>query len=169
VFHYNTHSIVAHWHDGWAFAVGAETMKKLHELRRNMETAPVKMYDIDQFVSTFEKDENSPVAAPPHQKSTHELPSSSSGPHTPSHYFHYFLIRTYNIYNGPITLTLFPPPRVRTCVRTFAARDPDEDYRWLFVCANVGDCKAFHYSPRTGTLTDITLGNRTNLTDAKVP
>jgi hypothetical protein len=33
----------------------------------------------------------------------------------------------------------------------------------------VGDCKAFHYSPRTGTLTDITLGNRTNLTDAKVP
>lgn len=107
--------------------VDAETMKKLHELRRNMETAPVKMYDIDQFVSTFEKDENSPVAAPPHQKSTHELPSSSS------------------------------------------ARDPDEDYRWLFVCANVGDCKAFHYSPRTGTLTDITLGNRTNLTDAKDP
>jgi hypothetical protein len=134
-------------------------MKKLHELRRNMETAPVNMYDIDQFVSAFEKDENSPVTAPPRQKSTHEPPSSSSGPpHTPSHELFTLFFHCNSV---P------PPSRVR--VRAVAARDPDENYRWLFVCANVGDCKAFHYSPRTGTLTDITLGNRTNLTDAKVP
>jgi hypothetical protein len=55
----------------------AETMKKLHEVRRSMDTAPMQLYDIDQFVSAFERDENSPVTAPPYQSSTHE-PSSSA-------------------------------------------------------------------------------------------
>ncbi|KAL6066075.1 TipA [Balamuthia mandrillaris] len=43
------------------------------------------------------------------------------------------------------------------------------DPRWVFVCASVGDCKAFHYDNKTGLFTDITEGNRTNLTDAKDP
>eukprot|EP01090_Pellita_catalonica_P007897 TRINITY_DN1850_c0_g1_i1.p1 TRINITY_DN1850_c0_g1~~TRINITY_DN1850_c0_g1_i1.p1 ORF type:complete len:573 (+),score=89.02 TRINITY_DN1850_c0_g1_i1:91-1719(+) len=43
------------------------------------------------------------------------------------------------------------------------------DYKWIFICASVGDCKAFHYSKYTGQFTDITAGNRTNLTDAKDP
>jgi len=29
-------------------------------------------------------------------------------------------------------------------------------YSWVFVCANVGDCKAFLYSPSTKQVTDIT-------------
>jgi hypothetical protein len=31
---------------------------------------------------------------------------------------------------------------------------------WLFVCASVGDCKAFVYSPNTGLITDVTSANR---------
>ena len=30
---------------------------------------------------------------------------------------------------------------------------------WMFVCASVGDCKAFHYSIRDGTVSDITESN----------
>eukprot|EP01090_Pellita_catalonica_P018124 TRINITY_DN5718_c0_g1_i2.p1 TRINITY_DN5718_c0_g1~~TRINITY_DN5718_c0_g1_i2.p1 ORF type:complete len:476 (-),score=68.27 TRINITY_DN5718_c0_g1_i2:65-1492(-) len=41
--------------------------------------------------------------------------------------------------------------------------------KWLFVCASVGDCKAFHYSVHTKKFTDVTAGNRTSLTDAKDP
>jgi hypothetical protein len=37
------------------------------------------------------------------------------------------------------------------------------------VCVSLGDCKAFHYSQRLRTFTDITEGNRQNLTDARDP
>eukprot|EP01089_Gocevia_fonbrunei_P000233 TRINITY_DN1023_c0_g1_i1.p1 TRINITY_DN1023_c0_g1~~TRINITY_DN1023_c0_g1_i1.p1 ORF type:complete len:583 (+),score=107.20 TRINITY_DN1023_c0_g1_i1:142-1749(+) len=42
-------------------------------------------------------------------------------------------------------------------------------YKWIFICASVGDCKAFHYSAHTKQFTDVTAGNRTNLLDAKDP
>eukprot|EP01089_Gocevia_fonbrunei_P000235 TRINITY_DN1023_c0_g2_i2.p1 TRINITY_DN1023_c0_g2~~TRINITY_DN1023_c0_g2_i2.p1 ORF type:complete len:498 (+),score=74.96 TRINITY_DN1023_c0_g2_i2:373-1866(+) len=42
-------------------------------------------------------------------------------------------------------------------------------YKWIFICASVGDCKAFHYSVHTKQITDITAGNRTNLVDPKDP
>eukprot|EP01125_Pyxidicula_operculata_P019782 TRINITY_DN7201_c0_g1_i1.p1 TRINITY_DN7201_c0_g1~~TRINITY_DN7201_c0_g1_i1.p1 ORF type:complete len:1378 (+),score=270.87 TRINITY_DN7201_c0_g1_i1:58-4191(+) len=38
---------------------------------------------------------------------------------------------------------------------------------WAFVCASVGDCKAFHWSKKTGRVVDITFGNRHNVRDAK--
>lgn len=41
--------------------------------------------------------------------------------------------------------------------------------RYVFVCVSLGDCKAFHYSQRTQQFTDITEGNRQNLTDARDP
>jgi len=47
--------------------------------------------------------------------------------------------------------------------------DDFPDLQWAFICASVGDCKAFCWSPSTGKFTDITLGNRTNLTDATDP
>jgi len=34
--------------------------------------------------------------------------------------------------------------------------------KWGFVCASVGDCKVFHWSPRSKTVVDVTAGNRTN-------
>lgn len=34
--------------------------------------------------------------------------------------------------------------------------------KWGFVCASVGDCKVFHWSPRNKTVVDVTAGNRTN-------
>lgn len=41
--------------------------------------------------------------------------------------------------------------------------------KWVFVCVSLGDCKAFHFSQRTQQFTDITEGNRQNLTDARDP
>lgn len=40
--------------------------------------------------------------------------------------------------------------------------------KWGFVCASVGDCKAFLYRPDEGIAVDITLGNRVEL-DATDP
>eukprot|EP01112_Ceratiomyxa_fruticulosa_P016243 TRINITY_DN4877_c0_g1_i2.p1 TRINITY_DN4877_c0_g1~~TRINITY_DN4877_c0_g1_i2.p1 ORF type:complete len:582 (+),score=124.48 TRINITY_DN4877_c0_g1_i2:1929-3674(+) len=37
--------------------------------------------------------------------------------------------------------------------------------QWVFVCASVGDCKAFIYAG--GEISDITSGNRQNVTDAR--
>lgn len=53
---------------------------------------------------------------------------------------------------------------------SFYARTSKEvkPHKWVFVCASVGDCKCFHYSSVTGQFIDITNGNRSNLTDAKV-
>lgn len=39
----------------------------------------------------------------------------------------------------------------------------------MFVVASLGDCKAFHYMHRSNEFTDITEGNRQNLTDARDP
>ncbi|KAL6059374.1 PPM-type phosphatase domain-containing protein [Balamuthia mandrillaris] len=41
--------------------------------------------------------------------------------------------------------------------------------QWAFVCASVGDCKAFLYSRSTGTVKDITRGNRPVSSDMKDP
>ena len=38
---------------------------------------------------------------------------------------------------------------------------------WGFVCCSVGDCKAFLYSHKNKEVTDITAGNRSNVTDTR--
>jgi len=40
---------------------------------------------------------------------------------------------------------------------------------WCFVCANVGDCKAFHWSKSNGQISEITLGSRGNVSDRADP
>ncbi|GAM23843.1 hypothetical protein SAMD00019534_070180 [Acytostelium subglobosum LB1] len=51
-----------------------------------------------------------------------------------------------------------------------AAKDPNTPpSRWGFICASVGDCKAFHYSHSTKKFADITKNNRGNVDDAKDP
>eukprot|EP01132_Coremiostelium_polycephalum_P008518 gene8518-10472_t len=45
----------------------------------------------------------------------------------------------------------------------------DTSSSWAFIGATLGDCKAFHYSKKENVFTDITKGNRTNLTDARDP
>jgi len=45
----------------------------------------------------------------------------------------------------------------------------DHDYKWGFVCASVGDCKAFHWNHKTREVNDITSGNRSNLSDTRDP
>jgi len=47
--------------------------------------------------------------------------------------------------------------------------DEFPEIQWAFICASIGDCKAFCWSPSTGKVVDITVGNRTNLTDAQDP
>lgn len=37
----------------------------------------------------------------------------------------------------------------------------------LFVCASVGDCKAFHWNEQSSVVTDVTYGNRKNAIDAR--
>ena len=37
--------------------------------------------------------------------------------------------------------------------------EPAED-KWVLVLAGLGDCKAYHWSCKTGRVTDITVGNR---------
>jgi hypothetical protein len=48
-------------------------------------------------------------------------------------------------------------------------KDNEEIKSLCFVCVNVGDCKAFHWSPTTNQVIDITDGNRNNLTNASDP
>uniref|UniRef100_A0A6B2KYC2 PPM-type phosphatase domain-containing protein n=1 Tax=Arcella intermedia TaxID=1963864 RepID=A0A6B2KYC2_9EUKA len=40
---------------------------------------------------------------------------------------------------------------------------------WAFICTCVGDCKAYHYNSRVSKVTEVTVGNRVNLNDAKDP
>eukprot|EP01133_Synstelium_polycarpum_P008018 gene8018-9420_t len=50
------------------------------------------------------------------------------------------------------------------------ARDPNAPpSRWGFICASVGDCKAFHYNHSSKKFTDITKNNRGNVDDPKDP
>jgi len=35
----------------------------------------------------------------------------------------------------------------------------EQPHPWAFVCSNVGDCKAFHFSKAARSFTDITVGN----------
>jgi len=45
---------------------------------------------------------------------------------------------------------------------------PENGKKFVFVCASIGDCKAFCYSPTTGHVNEITIGNRGGL-DARDP
>eukprot|EP01127_Copromyxa_protea_P002954 TRINITY_DN12865_c0_g1_i1.p1 TRINITY_DN12865_c0_g1~~TRINITY_DN12865_c0_g1_i1.p1 ORF type:complete len:1760 (-),score=273.24 TRINITY_DN12865_c0_g1_i1:1-5280(-) len=50
----------------------------------------------------------------------------------------------------------------------FVESDPGaEEQEMLFVCASVGDCKAFHWCEQSGIVTDVTYGNRCGATDAR--
>jgi len=40
---------------------------------------------------------------------------------------------------------------------------------WAFVFITIGDCKCFKYDIATETCSDITAGNRMNITDARDP
>lgn len=50
------------------------TMKRLKDLRRIIDTAPMKTYNIEKFISTLEKDHNSPLTIPPYNPTTHDQP-----------------------------------------------------------------------------------------------
>ncbi|KYQ93896.1 protein phosphatase 2C-related protein [Tieghemostelium lacteum] len=45
----------------------------------------------------------------------------------------------------------------------------DVQYTHCFVGVTLGDCKSFHYSKKNNLFTDITKGNRSNVTDARDP
>jgi hypothetical protein len=45
----------------------------------------------------------------------------------------------------------------------------ESDPKWCFVCASVGDCKAFLISKKKKDIVDITAGNRINQKDARDP
>ncbi|KAL6075938.1 TipA [Balamuthia mandrillaris] len=47
--------------------------------------------------------------------------------------------------------------------------DKGEPFRWILVCANVGDCKIYHYDSHTHLYTDLTESSRTSLTDCRDP
>ncbi len=40
-------------------------------------------------------------------------------------------------------------------------------HKWAFVCISLGDCKAYHWSVATKTITEVTAGNRMNISDPK--
>eukprot|EP01125_Pyxidicula_operculata_P013189 TRINITY_DN4362_c0_g1_i4.p1 TRINITY_DN4362_c0_g1~~TRINITY_DN4362_c0_g1_i4.p1 ORF type:complete len:1108 (-),score=247.18 TRINITY_DN4362_c0_g1_i4:1087-4044(-) len=42
-----------------------------------------------------------------------------------------------------------------------------DDGEFAFVCASVGDCKAFHWSQQYDVVTDVTYGNRRNIRDPR--
>ena len=69
-------------------------------------------------------------------------------------------------------------PSVRTAADAMMAIDSDgtaaaaaaaEQPRYLFACVNVGDCKAFHVSPETQSIMEVTRCNRSNAKDATDP
>ncbi|GAM21594.1 hypothetical protein SAMD00019534_047690 [Acytostelium subglobosum LB1] len=45
----------------------------------------------------------------------------------------------------------------------------DVESDWVFTGVTLGDCKAFHYSSKCNVFSDITKGNRQNLSDARDP
>eukprot|EP01125_Pyxidicula_operculata_P011840 TRINITY_DN3876_c0_g1_i2.p1 TRINITY_DN3876_c0_g1~~TRINITY_DN3876_c0_g1_i2.p1 ORF type:complete len:291 (+),score=71.37 TRINITY_DN3876_c0_g1_i2:507-1379(+) len=47
--------------------------------------------------------------------------------------------------------------------------DDENNSDWYFLAIAVGDCKALHWSKRNKCITDLTEGNRMNLTDARDP
>lgn len=47
--------------------------------------------------------------------------------------------------------------------------DHQSSSSWVFVGVTLGDCKAFHYSKKDHTFSDITKGNRQNVSDARDP
>jgi hypothetical protein len=47
--------------------------------------------------------------------------------------------------------------------------EKDTDPKWGFLCASVGDCKAFLFSQKSQKVIDITAGNRLNQKDARDP
>ena len=45
----------------------------------------------------------------------------------------------------------------------------DDANRWVFVCVNIGDCKAFCVRPSEQKITELTMGNRADSTNASDP
>lgn len=54
-------------------------------------------------------------------------------------------------------------------IQELVPENPSQTPVWGFVFLSVGDCKAFHWNHKTGRVTDITEGNRGNVTDATDP
>jgi hypothetical protein len=40
-------------------------------------------------------------------------------------------------------------------------------HKWAFVSVSLGDCKAYHWSSVTKEITEVTAGNRMNISDPK--
>ncbi|EFA82233.1 protein phosphatase 2C-related protein [Heterostelium album PN500] len=59
-------------------------------------------------------------------------------------------------------------PNAKDLSKNSAAREPAPS-KWGFICASVGDCKAFHYNHTNKKFTDITKNNRGNVDDPKDP
>lgn len=45
----------------------------------------------------------------------------------------------------------------------------DRPSSWVFLCACLGDCKAYHYSSKKNIISDLTAGNRLNVSNARDP
>lgn len=44
-----------------------------------------------------------------------------------------------------------------------------DNFKWVFICCNLGDCKAFHYSKQTKKVNDITKNTRFDVRDSGDP
>lgn len=50
-----------------------------------------------------------------------------------------------------------------------ASMGEGQEFKWVFLCCNLGDCKAFHYSFKTRRVTDITKHTRADVRDSGDP
>lgn len=66
---------------------------------------------------------------------------------------------------GGVAMKLLPDNRASPST---SARGKKED-PWLFVCASLGDCKAYHVSAKTKKISEITYGNRQNVSNGSDP
>ena len=67
------------------------------------------------------------------------------------------------------TTTLFGGILLEVASDSVASPKPQEKAEWVFVCINVGDCKAFCVRPSERDVVEISIGNRTMDTDATDP
>mmetsp|Transcript_7514 Transcript_7514/g.10389 ORF Transcript_7514/g.10389 Transcript_7514/m.10389 type:complete len:377 (+) Transcript_7514:1049-2179(+) len=51
----------------------------------------------------------------------------------------------------------------------FELEEPSEAGEWAVVCISLGDCKAYRWNATTKEISDVTAGNRINITDARDP
>lgn len=64
---------------------------------------------------------------------------------------------------------LGPGPGKTTLVGGILVPNPTVSKEYFFIYVTLGDCKFFHYSTQENILSDLTFGNRKNLTDASDP